>query len=265
MSSSLYFKSLCSSSSGNCLALWTDHTRVLIDCGLGSMKRARQMLRKHLGDPLDIDAAIVSHMHGDHIGYYPLRVLEDHGIKVRVHEKCLAQLKQKHFNGYGFSSLRLKPFSDRHFRVGDLTFRPFELPHNPFYPTFGFTVKYKTIKVVFATDFNSWDDSLGYFVDANFIFVESNHDLELLRRHFNPNSQFHLPNPQTGKLLYRARKNSRRAPQAVMLGHLSLIRNEPDIAVEETKQTFEGEQTDLDFRLLAAPGLEASQTVKVSI
>ncbi|MHC4538339.1 MAG: MBL fold metallo-hydrolase, partial [Planctomycetota bacterium] len=158
MSSSLYFKSLCSSSSGNCLVLWTDHTRVLIDCGLGSMRRTRRMLSQHLGNPLGVDAAIVSHMHGDHIGYYPLRVLEDLGIKVRVHEKCMAQLKQKHFNGYGFSSLRLKPFSDRPFRVGDLTFRPFELPHNPVYPTYGFTVKYKATKVVVATDFNRWDD-----------------------------------------------------------------------------------------------------------
>jgi len=223
------------------------------------------MLREHLGNPLDIDATIVSHMHGDHIGYYPLRVLEDYGIKVRVHEECLAQLKQKHFNGYGFNSLRLKPFSDGPFTVGDLTFRAFDLPHNPFFPTFGFAIKYKTIKVVVATDFNSWDDSLGQFVDADFIFVESNHDLELLRQHFNPNSQFHMPNPETGKLLCCARKDSRKAPQAVMLGHLSLIRNEPDIALEEIEHAFEDEGTDLDFRLLAAPRLEASQTVKISV
>jgi len=265
MNSSLFFKSLCSSSSGNCLMLWTEHTRVLIDCGLGSMRRTRQMLCDHLGNQLDIDTAIISHMHVDHIGYYPLRVLEDSGIKVRVHEKCLPQLRQKHFNRHGFGSLRLKPFSDRSFRVGDLTIRPFELTHNPTYPTYGFVVTYKTKKLVVATDFNSWEDLLGHFVDADFIFVESNHDLELLRLHFNPNSRFHLPNPQTGQLLYCARKNSRKAPQAVMLGHLSLIRNEPDIAVAETKQAFKDEETDLDFRLLTAPGLEASEILEINV
>ena len=82
---SLYFKSLRSSSSGNCLLVWTDHTRVLIDCGLGSMKRTRQVLAQNVGDQLDIDAAVVSHMHTDHIGYYSLRVLDSLGVKVRVH------------------------------------------------------------------------------------------------------------------------------------------------------------------------------------
>ena len=52
----LHFRSLRSSSSGNCLLVWTDHTRVLIDCGLGSMKRTRQVLMDNLGDQLDIDA-----------------------------------------------------------------------------------------------------------------------------------------------------------------------------------------------------------------
>ena len=35
---SLYFQSICSSSSGNCLALWSSKTRILIDCGLFSIR-----------------------------------------------------------------------------------------------------------------------------------------------------------------------------------------------------------------------------------
>lgn len=33
-------------------------------------------------------------MHIDYIGYYPLRALEDYGINVRVHKRCLPRLKQ---------------------------------------------------------------------------------------------------------------------------------------------------------------------------
>jgi len=260
----LYFQSSCSSSSGNCLLLWTEHTRVLIDCGLGSMKRTRELLNKNLGSRLDVDGVVISHMHSDHIGYYPLRVFETYGIKLRVHENSLLQLKAKHFNGYGFSSLKIRPFTERPFRVGDLTFRPFELPHHPSYRTYGFVVKYKNKKVVIAADFSDWRDLLGYFIDSDFIFVESNHDLELLRRYYNPNSRFHMPNPETAKLLCSARKNSRKAPKAIMLGHLSLIRNEPAIALREIENRLEKEGIELDFRLSAAPGLMASEVVRIS-
>lgn len=120
---SLYFRSLRSSSSGNCLLVRTDRTKVLIDCGLGSMKRTRQVLTQSLADPPDIDAAVISHMHTDHIGYYSLRVLDTLGVQLRIHEDRLSQLKDKHFNGRGFNSLQLKPFTESIFKVGDLSFQ----------------------------------------------------------------------------------------------------------------------------------------------
>ena len=260
----LHFKSLRSSSSGNCLLVWTDRTRVLIDCGLGSMKKTREVLTKNLGDRLDIDGAVVSHMHTDHIGYYSLRVLDSLGVKVRVHESCLSQLKDKHFNGRGFNSLRLRPFADSGFKIGELNFQAFEVSHNPRYPTYGFVIKYGSSKMVIATDFNEWDGLLEHFVDSDFIFVESNHDLDLLARHFNPNSRFHMPNPKTARLLCTARKHSRRPPQGVMLGHLSSIRNRPDIALKEAESSFENCGAAWDFPLLAAPRLEASGVVEVN-
>ena len=260
---SLCFQSLRSSSRGNCLLIRTDHTQVLIDCGLGSMKRTRELFRNHLEGPFDIDALVVSHMHSDHISYYPLRVFEDESIPVRVHENCLPQLIDKHFNGYGFNSLKLRPFGDGNFRVGDLTFEPFEVPHTPFYPTYGFVIKHKNTKVTLAADFNDWTDVLEYFVDSDFIFVESNHDLELLEQYYNPNSRFHMPNPETGKLLIKVRKNRKKAPKAVMLGHLSLIRNEPQIALREIESNFAGEDMEMDFELLAAPGLTTSGVVTI--
>ncbi|MBN2312285.1 MAG: hypothetical protein JXM79_00055 [Sedimentisphaerales bacterium] len=228
------------------------------------MKRTREVLNKHVGSPREIDALVVSHMHSDHISYYPLRVIENEGIPIRIHENCYLQLKEKHFNGYGFSTLKLKPFSDKDFRVGDLTFQPFEVSHNPLFPTYGFIVKYKNVKTVIAADFNDWKDVLGYFIDSDFIFVESNYDVELLRLNYNPNSRFHMPNPETGKLLCRMRSDSTKPPQAVMLGHLSLIRNRPQIALKEIEYSFREKRIELDFELLAAPGLTASEVVRIN-
>jgi len=228
------------------------------------MKRTREILKGSLGDQLDISAAVISHMHTDHIGYYPLRVLENLGVQVRVHENCLLQLREKHFNGRGLTSLRLKSFCDSGFSVGDLGFEPFEVPHNPWYPTYGLVIKYRRSKIVIATDFCDWQGLLDHFVDSDFVFVECNHDLDLLERHFNPNSQFHMPNPQTGDLLCVARECSRRPPQAVMLGHLSEIRNRPDIALREVESCFESNGAKLDFPLLVAPKSKCSEAVTVN-
>ena len=263
----LYFKSLASSSSGNSLALWTENSCVVVDFGLGSMKKCRQAIAEHLPDSVSIDAAVISHIHGDHISFYPLRVLEQLDCSVMVHRDSIEPLKAKHFREYGFGGLDICPFDEAGFSVGDFTFEPFEVAHNPVYPTFGFVIKCDqpdgVKKIVVATDFCNWQDVADKFVDADFIFVESNHDYELLRRYFNPNSRFHLPNPETAKLLCHVRQKSKRPPQAVMLGHISSQRNTPEIAIRETSQAFGRAGVAVDFDLMAAPLKGSGDTIKI--
>ncbi|MBE0536956.1 MAG: MBL fold metallo-hydrolase [Phycisphaerae bacterium] len=262
---SMYFKSFASSSGGNCLALWTDRTAILIDCGLGSMKRTRQMLTAHNAAAPPVSAVLVSHLHSDHIGYYPLRVFEQLAVPVHVHAGSVEPLRQRHFNGYGFGELALEAYADS-FSVGDLSVEPIAVSHSC--PTFGFVIRCRAadrwIKAVIATDFNRPDDISGHLVDADFIFIESNHDLALLKQYYNPNSRYHMPNPKTAELLARARMQSKRAPAAVMLGHLSAQRNRPKIAIAEIENHFKQQALPLDFQLLAAPQKEASETVHIS-
>ena len=259
----LYFKSLCSSSSGNCLAIRSESTRVLIDCGLGSMRRTREALKRNFEDPSAIDAVIISHMHSDHISYYPLRVFEEMGCPVCVHEASADQLEDKHFKDYGFSSLQVRLFGDEAFTIGDLEIEPFEVSHNPYYPTYGFVVRCGKTKLTIATDFNNWQNCLEHFVDADFMFVESNHDIELLRRYYNPNSRFHMSNPRTAELVRAARTRSKKAPQGVMLGHMSDQRNRASLALEQISDDFEQAAVELDFAICAAPLFEPSNAVMI--
>jgi phosphoribosyl 1,2-cyclic phosphodiesterase len=258
----LYFQSLYSSSFGNCLTLWSETTRLLIDCGLSSMKRTRQALVP-LMEQSKIDSVLLTHIHTDHISYYPLRVLEDLALPVHLSDDCVDQLKEKHFNGYGFKHLKLHTYKNRAFTVGDFLIKPFEVSHNPHYPTFGFEIFYQDTKAVIATDFFEWDSIFDRFVDADFIFVESNHDMGLLEQYYNPNSRYHLPNPKTAELLVNVIREGRKVPRVIMLGHISSQRNKPKIAIRETVDVFKKAGIEMKFKLAAAPLRECCEVVEI--
>lgn len=257
------FQSIRSSSSGNSLLIKTPKATVLVDCGLGSMKKTRQALKEASLEPSDIDAVLISHIHGDHISYYPLRVLEQENISLRIHQYSAKHLETKHFTGVGLKNLVIETFTSEPFEISDLSIEPFEVPHNPRYQTHGFVIRHENKKIVIATDFSDWQDQLDYFIDADFIFVEANYDLELLRQHYNPNSLYHMPNPETGKLLCQVIKNSNCPPTTVMLGHISNQRNTRKIAIKEVQAAFNKSKINLDFNLLAASLYELSKPIKI--
>lgn len=260
----LYFQSICSSSSGNCLLLWLEKTKLMIDCGLSSMHRTRQVLQSYKDNAFQTVSVLITHNHSDHISYYPLRVLQKYGLDVYLHQDNIGQLKNTHFNGDRFKDLKLKPFKNTKFKIGDMTIKPFEVVHNPWFPTFGFEIYCEGKKAVFVTDFCEWDGIFSHFINADFIFVESNHDPKLLELYYNPNSLFHMSNPQTANLLVNVVKESKEAPQVVTLGHISSQRNEPKIAINEIKRSFCDAGLKIKFELLAAPLKQVAEIVTIT-
>lgn len=227
------------------------------------MLRTRQALQNNADDFFKTTCVLITHNHSDHISYYPLRVLQDYGVDVYVHQDNIEQLKAMHFNGDKFKSLRLKAFKSIKFQIGDMTVRPFEVTHNPNFPTYGFEIFCEDKKAVFVTDFCQWENIFEHFVDADFIFVESNHDLKLLELYYNPNSRFHMPNPQTANLLVNVVKEGKKQPKIICLGHISSQRNKPAIAINETKSFFSNAGMKMKFDLLAAPLTEPAEVVKI--
>ena len=201
----LYFKTLRSSSSGNCLRLWTEQTNVIIDCGLNSQKLCRALLSQHAGEMGSISAVLVSHLHQDHINYSALRVLEEHGITVRIHEELVDKFQEKFINNNRFDNLSLKPFSSAAFNLGEFSIKPVKIPHSPQHENFGFVIHYqhcaRRLKIVIMTDFNNGDGLAGHFADADFIYVEANHNPGLLKKYPNPNSHYHMKNETVADLL----------------------------------------------------------------
>lgn len=264
----VFFRSLCSSSSGNCLKLWTEEVTILIDCGIKAQYRCRDLLDKHVVDPNRLGAVLVTHSHSDHIGYPALRTLADRGVYLRAHRQVFRQLEDRLNLSGLYEKRHLKPFDNAMFRIGQFEIQPIPLPHSPGIPNFGFVIWHgqgpDRRKIVICTDFNDHRAILPHSLDADFIFVEANHDPELLRLHPNPNSAYHMSNPSTAGLLYSVISTSNRPPQAVMLGHLSNQRNDKTLARAAITDVFRRNRRDMDFVLHTAPLYEPSRMIEIN-
>jgi ribonuclease BN (tRNA processing enzyme) len=258
----LFFQSLRSSSSGNCLKLWSATGGILIDCGMKTQHEFDDELDGHAGK---FDAAIVSHAHSDHIGYPALKVLGRRGVKIFTHGDVVRHIKRRFDFNLWEPSPEIGLFGPGPIRVSDFEIEPFQVPHAPDTPNFGFVIHHTDgavrRKIVICTDFYRGDDVIDRFVDADFIFVESNHDPELLKRNPNYASHFHMSNGKTGKLLHEAWQKSITKPRTVMLGHLSAKRNTERLAIDTVRESFAGHPAKFD--LCAAPKYRASPIIEL--
>ncbi|MFA5141334.1 MAG: MBL fold metallo-hydrolase [Elusimicrobiota bacterium] len=253
------FRSLRSGSSGNCLLLRGEKSSVLIDCGLKTKTETEAVLLKEVGSPWELSGAVFSHCHGDHVGQYPVRLLLEMGVRLHAHERCLHQIEDR---------LGMKPpfqtFKDEPFQVGEFVFEAINLEHYPGVITYGFTIKRGRLKAAILTDFCAWGARLvGMAKNSHFIYIEANHDADLLAKYYNPGSEYHMRNEGAGELLCDLREASDFSPKAVMLGHLSKDRNRQRLAEKAVKDAFAKRKLKLDFELHVAPRDFASPTVSV--
>jgi phosphoribosyl 1,2-cyclic phosphodiesterase len=261
----VHFQSLRSSSAGNCLAVWTRTSSLLIDCGVKTQCECRQVLEEHAGRAGHLDAVIVSHAHGDHMSYGALRVLGCEGVRILGDARVLRQLRDRH-QPEDWKAPPAMQAMPGVVDIGDFRVRRFEVPHAPQVPSFGFAITArvgeKERSFVVCTDFNDFGEVLPHFLDTDFVFVEANHDLELLRRHPNPASRYHLNNVKSASLLCHVVRRSATPPRAVMLGHLSEERNRRALAIGEVTRMFQRTGTGLRFHLEAAPASRPSEVVE---
>jgi phosphoribosyl 1,2-cyclic phosphodiesterase len=268
------FRTLRSGSSGNLLLLESERpagrARYLIDCGISSQRALRRILEEEVGLSAGLDGVFLTHAHSDHINYASLRVLAELGVPVYAHRRTLAEVRARHLNPYrlparvDFSSLELRAFGDGPFRLDGLEVVPVPVPHAPGVTTHAFVLRTGGTKLLVASDFSDPEAVAGHIADCDLIYIESNHDLELLRLRFNPASLYHLPNPAAGLLLRFALTQSANRPRAIVLGHLSEERNTPDLALETVRAILAEGRGHEPPPLVAAPRYEPGQVVELT-
>lgn len=227
------FCSLFSGSSGNCLYIKSESTKILIDAGL-SAKRIIAALAAIDESPESINAILVSHEHSDHS--------KGVGILSRKYD-IPVYANVETWDGMNSIIGEVKPHNIKYFQydetffIGDIEVNPFPIPHDAAMPS-GFNLFAEGNKVTIATDIGHMTNTLlEAFEGSDLLFLESNHDTEMLKVGPYPYSlkmrilgkEGHLSNEMAGKTIAHM---ASRGTKKFILGHLSKDNNFPELAYE---------------------------------
>ena len=238
----LKFISFGSGSSGNCYYLSTATDGLLIDIGVGI-----RTLKKHFRDYgvnlSMIHHILITHDHADHIKsvgsfssdyhvpvYATERVHQGINHNYCVQRKVADDLKRYVTPGVSF-------------QVGDFKVTPFPVPHDA-NENVGYQIEAEGVCFVIITDVGTVTEDVKQRISqANYLVMEANHDVEMLRqgpypeylknRILSPNG--HLSNTDCGKAIA---ENMTEGLHHVWLCHLSEENNHPELARKTVETTL---------------------------
>ena len=225
------FASLGSGSKGNTTLIEAGGTRVLLDCGFGPRETGRRLARLGL-TPADLDAVVVTHEHGDHIGGVAA-LAHRHDLPVHLTFGTRKAVSEARYSLDDVHCHEVRP--ERSFRIGDLEVLPVPVPHDARDPC-QYLFRYADRWLGVLTDLGSLTPHVvRAFDECDALVLECNHDRDLLAGGDDPPSLKrrvggdlgHLNNHQAAALLEQINQDRL---QHLVLSHLSERNNTPEHA-----------------------------------
>ena len=260
--------SLSSGSSGNCILIKSGGASILIDAGI-SARNTVESLASFNVDITSIDAIFITHEHIDHVK--GLKVISS---KYKIPVYMIWESFNSLHEDYKFSMSEIINFisPQEAVAIGDLTVECYQTPHDSA-ASVGYIIKQGDQKFVgIATDIGCvTDEVIAALSGCEIIYIESNHDLEMLKMSSYPanlkrrikSKQGHLSNVDCAKTLPVLIKNGTRK---ILLYHLSKENNTREIAfMESRKSIIEAKLNVGTIFLGVAPQFEPSQLLEIHI
>ncbi|MFQ5495089.1 MAG: MBL fold metallo-hydrolase [Phycisphaerae bacterium] len=229
--------SLQSGSNGNAIYVEADGVRLLFDAGISGVMAARRMAH-HDRRIESIDALIVSHEHGDHVGCAGI-YQRKFGLPIYMTRKTRDAARRR---------FRLGPLSDmRRFRAGDalcfgcVTVHTIPTPHDAV-DGVAFVVEAEGRRLGILTDLGHPFSGLpGILESVDAAYLECNYDPHLLAHgDYPPHLKArirghggHLSNEESATLLEAC---GRRRPKWIAVAHLSERNNRPELAIDAQRE-----------------------------
>lgn len=271
----LYYISFGSGSSGNSCYVGTRNGGIIIDAGI----RADEIEAKIKANGIDmkkIYGVLLTHDHSDHVRYAYTLVRNNKHMKVYCTNRVLNALLRNHNISKRIKDYHHVIFKEIPFNLGELEVTAFEVPHDGS-DNMGFSIKFQDRNFVLATDMGEvMPRARHYMSQADYLVIESNYDLQMLRNGRYPEflkariqtSVGHMDNTATAEILkqlYSPRLSH------IFLCHLSKDNNTPEKALQLIRAALEEagatvgtgmetiEDRKKDVQLVALPRYEATR------
>ena len=262
----LEFCTLASGSGGNCTYIGSDHTKILIDAGISGKKIEEGLAELKLTGN-DIDALFITHEHVDHIkgaGILSRRF----DIPIFATAETWAAME----SGLGkiAPSNKRIVYADEMCPINDICVKPFEIPHDAAEPV-GYNIFAGEKKITLATDIGHATDILRENLEgSDLLLLESNHDIEMVKRGPYPwnlkqrilGECGHLSNVAAGELLAEIMTGKLKY---VFLGHLSEDNNKPHLAYETVENILRNNRIEVGTHLRMDMASRFRNGVKVEL
>jgi phosphoribosyl 1,2-cyclic phosphodiesterase len=179
---------LGSGSTGNAVLIAAGRTSVLVDAGLSAKETVRRLALVGV-DAASLDGVVLTHEHGDHAG--GLRVLLK-SLQCPVYvsgETRDAYIRERAHNSSDEPRKRAEVLRDRteeisssrDFRVGEIDFHPFTVPHDAA-DNFGFVATHRGVRVATLMDFGCVTTLVAERLrGCAAVVIESNHSRDMLK------------------------------------------------------------------------------------
>ncbi len=238
----LKFISFGSGSSGNCYYLYTETDGLMIDAGIG-LRTLKKYFKNYGLSLSDVHHLLVTHDHADHVKSVG-SLSNEYGLDVYTTGKVHSGIERNYCVRKKVEGGHVKRIEKGiSFKVGEFTVTPFGVPHDSS-DNVGYKVECEGIVFVLMTDIGHVTDEMKPFIgEANYLVIEANHDVEMLKNGHYPEylktrilgPDGHLSNNDCAEALAG---NASDALHHVWLCHLSEENNHPILALKSVEQVL---------------------------
>lgn len=254
MGENMKLVTLSSGSSGNCIYVESEKSKILVDIGLTG-RLALTLMNEAGINPAEIDAIFVTHEHIDHVKGVGV-ISRKFDIPIFANEKTWLAMQKKIGK---ISPKNINVFKTNSFFIfQDLDVQNISTFHDAIDPVF-FIFYQKNKKISILTDTGMvTKNMIDQVKESNILILESNHDIQMLENgpytydlKMRIKSDYgHLSNNQASNMM----KNILRAKgEKIILGHLSQNNNTEELAYKNMKRLFKshgikvGKDVELDI------------------
>lgn len=257
----LNYLSFGSGSSGNSSYLGTQRGGIIIDAGVKA-DVIESTLQANGIDMKKVAGILLTHDHSDHVRYVYTLLRAHRHLRLFCTNRVLNGLLRRHSISKRIKDYHQPIFKEIPFTLADLDITAFDVPHDGS-DNMGFSIEFDGRRFVLATDLGEVTERARHYISrANYLVIEANYDLDMLRRGRYPEylkariqtSAGHLDNTQTAAIL---RETAGPELEYVFLCHLSQDNNMPSKALAAARDALLGAGLKVgDASLLNDPGAD---------